>query len=471
MKTSHLAVIFPASLAVIGVVLLVLWTSVAPSSQFSERKPGLDGTPQAATDSDSRALVAGEPIAGVGVPPDIPGLWPAFRGARRDAICDDGTSLARQWPSEGPPILWQIELEEGYAAAAIRDGRVYILDYDEPAQADTLRCLSLGDGREIWRNSYPVQISPNHGMTRTIPALHQDSVITIGPRCHVACWDAQTGQCRWVFDMVQRFGSQERQWYTGQCPLIDQDRLILAPCSADCLLVALDYRTGEEIWRTPNARSWKMTHSSVMPMEYDGQRMYVYCGTGGTAGVSADDGKLLWDETSWVEHFATSPSPLVLPDGRILLSSGYDSVGAMFLQLEADGGGFAARAEATLDRKQFNSEQQTPILYQGYVYGIRKHRGGQFICMDLQGNERWNSGQDKFGHGPYLIADGLALILSDDGLLVAAEATDQEYRPVWRSPVLEDGNEAWGPMALASGHLIVRDLTRMACLDLRKTNE
>ncbi len=471
MKTCQLTFLAPATMAAIGVVLLLLWTSLAPSSQFAVRAPGEDGTPLTALGGDERELVAGRPVAGPGLPMEVVGDWPGFRGPRRDAICEAGVSLVRQLPPGGLPVLWQVDLEGGYAGAAVRNGRVFVLDYDREAQADTLRCLSLGDGREIWRNSYPVSISPNHGITRTVPAVHQDAVITIGPRCHVACWDLDTGQNRWLFSMVQRFGSQERQWYTGQCPLIDGDRVILAPCGPDSLLVALDYRTGDEIWRTPNPRGWQMTHSSVMPVEFAGQRMYVYCGTGGTVGVSAEDGRLLWDETSWRENFATSPSPLALPEGRIFLSSGYDAVGAMWLQLKQQGTAIVAEAAGQLDRREFNSEQQTPVFYQGHVYGIRKYRGGQFVCLDLQGKELWNSGQDKFGHGPYLIADNMLLIFGEGGVLVAAEATAEAYRPLWRMAVYDPGHEAWGPMAIASGLLIVRDMTRMTCLDLRRVGQ
>ena len=31
-----------------------------------------------------------------------------------------------------------------------------------------------------------------------------------------------------------------------------------------------------------------MTHSSIMPMDYHGQRQYIYCTTGGVVGVSAE---------------------------------------------------------------------------------------------------------------------------------------------------------------------------------------
>ncbi len=472
MKTCPLTVTLPVSLAFLGVILLSIWVTVAPSTQFDPRLPGEDGTPQAVSESDRSELIAGEPIVGVGVPADLAGSWPGFRGPQRDAIYYDGTSLAREWPDGGPPVLWRVEMGEGYAAAAIENGRVYVLDVevpepDGPGTADVLRCLSLADGQEIWRNSYPNPITRNHGMSRTIPALYQDAVITLGPRLDVGCWDAETGESRWLFSMVERYGSEERQWYAGQCPLVDEGRVILAPGAPDALLVALDYQTGEEIWRTPNPRGWRMTHSSIMPMEHAGQAMYVYCGTGGTVGVAAEDGRILWDETSWRENFATSPSPLVLPGGRILLSSGYGTIGAMLLQLTEEDGDWRVEAEAHLDRGDFNSEQQTPILYEGHIYGIRKHRGGQLVCLDLDGQEVWNSGADRFGHGPYMIADGLILALETNGELVAAEATSEGYRPVWRFTVFPDGYEAWGPMAMVSGHLVVRDIRQMACLDLR----
>jgi outer membrane protein assembly factor BamB len=142
--------------------------------------------------------------------------------------------------------------------------------------------------------------------------------------------------------------------------------------------------------------------------------------------------------------------------------------GAMMLQMKQAGDSLEVETLLTLKRKQFNSEQQTPIFYNGYIYGVRKVRG-RMLCLDLQGNEIWNSGDLKFGHGPYMIADGLLIALADDGLLVIIEATADGFRPLAQHQVLQDGVEAWGPMALVDGRLVVRDLRRMACLDLRGT--
>jgi outer membrane protein assembly factor BamB len=65
-----------------------------------------------------------------------------------------------------------------------------------------------------------VKIKRNHGMSRTIPFVTEESVITIGPKCHVVCLDAETGNLRWVRDLVKEDGAEVPAWYAGQCPLV-----------------------------------------------------------------------------------------------------------------------------------------------------------------------------------------------------------------------------------------------------------
>jgi outer membrane protein assembly factor BamB len=270
-----------------------------------------------------------------------------------------------------------------------------------------------------------------------------------------------------LLDLARDYQSVVPRWYTGQCPLIDQDRLILAPCGT-ALMIAVDYKTGDVIWESENPRGWEMTHVSVAPMELEGRRTYVYCGSGGVVGIAADDGSLLWDTTEWPVQFAHAPSPLVLPGGRVLVSSGYGSkTGALLLQIRKSPDAFQVEVESRLTPKQFNSEQQTPLLYQDHVIAVRKRGGGQLVCLDLQGNEVWNSGSDRFGHGPYVIADGLIYVLSDHGRLAMAEASTSGYKPLASHEVFNDGHDAWGPMAVVSGKLLLRDMTRLVCLDVQ----
>jgi len=463
MKHLLTGILIPGAFAVVGIVAVLLWTSVGPVSQLEARVPGLDRPKSAEGEPPAKPLAGtlttfNHPVA------NLPGAWPRFRGERFDGIAEPGEPLARHWPVAGPAVLWSIELGEGHAGAAVRDGRVFVLDYDRAASADVLRCLSLANGKDIWRFAYPVGVKRNHGMSRTVPAVTDKYVVAIGPKCDVSCLDPATGNEYWLIDMVRQFGATVPPWYAGQCPLVDRDRAILAP-GGNSLLVAIDCRTGQVVWKSPNPRGWIMTHSSIMPMEFAGKRMYVYCGKGGVAGVSADDGSILWDTTDWKISIATVPSPVILPGGRIFLSGGYNT-GSMMLQLEERGGKIAAKTLRKIGPAAFGSTQHTPIFLDGHLYGVRE-KDKQLVCLDSDGRVAWSSGsQHRFGIGPYLVADGLIFVMNDTGRLTLAEATPKGYRQLAESQVFDDGNDSWGPMALAGGRLIVRDLTRMMCLDV-----
>ena len=247
---------------------------------------------------------------------------------------------ADSWGSEGPKVLWSIPVGDGYASPTILNGCVYLMDYDREKKQDALRCLSLENGQELWRFAYPIPVKRNHGMSRTVPTVTDKVLVAMGPKCHVLCLDPASGELKWGLDLVRQYGAAVPPWYAGQCPLIDGDRLILGT-GGDALVAAVDCGTGAVLWRSPNPRNWQMTHSSITPMEHQGRRMYVYCGSGGVAGVAAADGAILWDTTDWKISIATIPSPLPVGDGRIFLCGGYNA-GSLMLQLKEAGGTLAA---------------------------------------------------------------------------------------------------------------------------------
>ena len=457
----------PVGLAIVGAVSLCVLFGGDPAAGLTERLPAADITSQILVDANEAIELRGELVRFDGVPSDLPGAWPRFRGANFDAISTEDVSLDREeainWAADGPKVLWSIDVGEGYAGAAILAGRVYVLDYDRQNQADVIRCLSLEDGKEIWRYSYyPVKVKRNHGMSRTVPAVTEKYIVTLGPKCHVTCLDSVTGEFRWMLDLVKDFKAKVPPWYAGQCPLIDDGRVIIAP-GGDALMMAVDCETGEITWRSPNPHAWVMTHSSVIPTEFMGTPMYVYCGSGGVAGVSAEDGRILWENTDWKIRIANVPSPVVVGDGLIFLSGGYNA-GSMMLQLTRENGTISAQPVFRLEPEVFGSEQHTPIFYDGYIYGIRPDK--QLTCLDLNGQVVWTStSAHKFGLGPYIIANGLIYVMNDSGVLTLAEANPAGYVQRASAKVL-DGPDSWGPMAIASGRLILRDLNRMICLDV-----
>ncbi len=464
MRLDSLAKVVPFGLMALGglgVVYLLAARDVAVD--LALRTPIAANQVQASGDQASQAPGKGELTRSTGVAASIVGAWPWFRGEGLDAIYrDPNVTLSRQWPQQGPPVLWSVDLGEGYAGAAVRGGRVYVLDYDEAKQGDAIRCLSLADGKEIWRYFYPVKVKRNHGMSRTVPAVTDRSVVTLGPKCHVACLDPNDGSFRWGMDLVRDFKAAVPNWYAGECPLMDANRVILG-VGGDALIVAVDCNDGRILWKTPNPRKWAMTHSSLIPMDFGGQRMFVWCASGGVAGVAADDGRLLWEYPDWKISLATVPTPVAVGDGRIFLSGGYNA-GAMMLQLKQDGGKIIAEPVYRLKPEVFGSSQHTPILYEGHLYGVRPDQ--QLVCLDLDGKVLWTSTPaHRFGLGPYAIANGLLYVMDDEGLLTLAAATPSAFAPLSHAKVLE-GPDAWGPMAFVSGRLILRDLKKMVCLDI-----
>ncbi|MBU6402018.1 MAG: PQQ-binding-like beta-propeller repeat protein [Verrucomicrobia bacterium] len=463
MKRPATADWIPISMALVALGLLTFWLFSSPEAALTRRVPGADQPSIGGANGLVNPLLAGKLLQADGRPAELPGVWPRFRGPHSDGISPEGLSLTKDWTTARPRQLWAIDVGEGYAGPAIWHGRVYLMDYDRQHQQNALRCLSLADGREIWRYAYPGAIKRNHGMSRTVPAVTPEYVVAMDPKCRVLCVQAESGQFRWGIDLVRQYGAQVPPWYTGQCPLIDRDRAILAPGGRQALLLALDCGTGKVLWQTPNAPGWKMTHSSVMPMEFAGHRMYVYCASGGVVGISAQDGAVLWQTGDWKISIATVPSPTILPGGRIFLAGGYNA-GSLMLQLKPEGERLVPQVLFRLKPEVFGATQHTPIFYQDYLYGIRPD--GQFVCLDPSGRLIWSSGaSQRFGMGSFLLVAGAFYALNDDGRLSLLEASPRGFHLEAQAQILT-GHESWAPLALADGRLLARDSTRMVCLEV-----
>ncbi len=462
-------------LVLAGLVSLGWWLSKDPVSEFVTTEPGLDNRGEGAVVAD---IDIGAYYEEFSVPAGVPreGLnesWPRFRGAEFDNISRSPVDLIERFPEDGPPVMWSVELGEGHGGAAIYEGLVYVLDYDEEERADILRCFSLVEGEELWRRGYQINLKRNHGMSRTVPAVTEDYVLTIGPRCHVMAVSRTDGEFLWGLNVEKEYQSEVPLWYTGQCPLIDEGKAIIAT-GGTALMVAADMETGEILWETPNPMGWQMSHSSVMPFEFRGVKMYVYSAYGGICGIAAGgprEGEILWMSDEW-NHQVVAPSPVCMPDGKIFMTAGYGA-GAMVFQLRQAGEGFEVDVLHEYAPKEgLASEQQTPVEFEGHLIGILPKDAGalrnQMVCVHPRDFTEviWSSGQDvRFGLGPYMIADDKLFIVDDDGTLTIARPSTSEYIELDSYNVLE-GHDAWGPIAVADGYMVIRDSKTMVCLDM-----
>ncbi|HOB84523.1 MAG TPA: PQQ-binding-like beta-propeller repeat protein [Bacteroidales bacterium] len=472
--------------AAVFATLLIWWIADDHyPSEIIARIPGMDNRPKIEPRADS--VIIGEFFDTLNNFDElVPGNWPRFRGTYFDNICHDTISMAESWDSAGPPLVWKVTLGEGYAGPAVFNGRVYVMDYNERRKADMLRCFSLKSGTELWRRWYYVDIKRNHGYSRTIPAVTEKYLVSIGPRSHVMCLDPLTGDLRWTIDMEKEYGIPGKSkgritpdFYSGQCPLIDNDVAVLAP-GGKALMIGVDCETGKILWKTPNPDTLRMSHCSIMPMILHGRKMYVYNAVGGVCGVSAegeDIGKLLWQTTKW-SPATVAASPLLLENNEIAVFGSYGAGGAR-IKINFNGSEYSASViESHKAMEGISSDQQTPVILGDHIWSIMPENAGplkkQLVCYhksDLRLTV-WTSGKDnRYGRGlgPYIVKGDKMFLLDDDANLYFFKIDGpsatllSRYKPI-------DGIEAWGPMAIAGNFLIMRDARNLLCLFIGKNS-
>lgn len=409
------------------------------------------------------------------IQPGLTGTWPRFRGPESQNIYNPTYQIINNLDDLSSRIAWRVELGEGHAGAAIWEGLVYLLDYDEEKRADMMRVFCLVSGQEVWRRWYNIEIRRNHGISRTVPAVTEDFILAMGPMGHVMCLDRETGDFLWGIDIAREFNSEIPLWYTGQCPIIIDGVAIIAT-GGDALMIGVDCATGEILWRTPNPHGWKMSHSSVIPFEYGGYKMLVYSAIGGAVGVIANGsraGEILWEVPQW-NHPVIAASPVVMPNGKIFLTAGYGA-GSMLLQLVESGGSIDAEIVQTFRPGEgLSSEQQTPILSNGQMFGIMPKDAralrNQFVSVRADNPTEiiWSSGPTaRFGLGPFIMSGDKIFLLNDDATLVLLEKSYTGYVELDRYSLME-GIDAWAPLAIADGYLVLRDANTMFGIDIKR---
>lgn len=475
-------VIIGAVLSALTIVFL-WWFFKDPPFLISERVSGMDNRPKMVPRKDTVKI--GEFFdtlaAFDGV---VAGSWPRFRGEFFDNISRDTTPLAEIWDTSGPEVVWRTTLGEGYAGPAVHNGRVYLLDYNEKKKADMLRCFSLQSGTELWRRWYYVDLKRNHGYSRTIPAVTDKYLVTIGPRSHVMCVDPVDGKLLWTHDLEKEYGIPGKakgkitpDFFSGQCPLIDNDVAVIAP-GGKALMTGFDCATGEVLWTTPNTDTLSMSHGSIMPMVIHGKKMYVYNAVGGVVGVSAetaDKGKLLWKNTEW-SPATTAASPIQIGNSEIAVFGSYGAGGA---RIRIDKNGEEFNAVVVEQHKGINgmaSDQQTPVMQGDYIWNVMPENAGplkkQLVCYNKSDLQKavWSSGKEnRYGRGlgPYIMSGDKMYLLDDDGKLYLFRIKEKSAE-LLASHKIMNGIEAWGPMALAGRFLIMRDARNLLCINIGK---
>ncbi len=390
--------------------------------------------------------------------------WPCHNGPDRNAIINPG-NLASDWPADGPPELWRKTLGHGFGGPAIVDGKVYVLDRVGNEQ-DKLRCLDLKSGRELWHYAYAAPGKLSFDGSRATPTVDGDLVYTIGPFGHILCFNAKTRRPVWKAHLLDDFKSASHQWGVAQSPVIYKDLLIIAPCGKNAGVVAMNKKTGRVRWRSKPIGN--LEYNSPILTTLHGADQIIQQTKKNVAGIDLKTGRILWQYDGYYCKWPV-PSPTPIGDGRIFITGGYNA-GSQMIRVTRTASGFTAKKLWEIEK--IGAHVHNAIHYKDHLYMLcnTNERKDGLVCVDLDGNIKWQTGRaSNFDKGGLLIADdSLYIVEGRKGTVHLVDPNPAAFKQIAESRKLLDGKQIWSPPALSDGKLVVRDQGQIKCLDVSK---
>jgi outer membrane protein assembly factor BamB len=402
--------------------------------------------------------------------------WPQWRGPNRDGICSE-TGLLSEWPEGGPKLLWEIAgLGIGYSSMAIVDGKLYTMGDLTPqssgAKSQCLVAYDLATRQQLWR----AEVGPPHsdGGPRCTPTIHDGWAYALGTNGNLVCVNADTSEVLWRKNLVRDFGGKNPDWRYSESPLVDGEKLLCTPGGREAVMVALNRKTGELIWKcsTPDiGRKGKdeAGYSSIVVAEAGGTRQYIQLTNKGLISVAAEEGKFLWGYNKIANSTANIPNPVVR--GEYVFCSTAYGAGAALLKLARSNDSVSAEEIYFLNANIFQNHHGGFVRVGDYIYGGHGHGQGKPTCIEMKtGKVMWQEAQPGGGSAAVLYADGHLYFRYQNNVMALIEANPQRYnlkstftlpkRPGMSGP-------GWAHPVISDGKLYIRHADVLLCYDVK----
>ena len=244
-------------------------------------------------------------------------------------------------------------------------------------------------------------------------------------------------------------------------PLIDGERVILAPGGDGGDLVALEKKTGKLVWRSKDLAD-SIHYSSPILVEVGGVQQIIQLTDAHVAGIRATDGEVLW-RADRHGNTAVIPTP-IYRDGLVYVTSGYGA-GCNLFKITSEVGKFSA--EQVYANKTMTNHHGGVILVGNALYGFSEGKG--WVCQDFAtGKSLWPK-KGKLGKGSLVYADGLLYLREEGGKGTVAiiDASPDGYQEHSRfNPPDRSEKNSWPHPVVTGGRLYLRDQDVLLCYEV-----
>jgi len=418
--------------------------------------------------------------------------WPEWRGQGRQGVWNE-TGLLERFPAGGLSATWRTPVNSGYTGPAVAAGRVFVTDSRRTTGNRAIeRVIAIDEttGQVLWTREWPTDYS---GMQlvyaigpRATPTVDGDRVYVLGAAGHLLALEVRTGDIVWQKNFVTDYNASIPSWGSAGSPLIDGDRLIcLVGGEPNGKLIALDKRTGKEIWRALSSDT-EPGYNQPTIVEAGGVRQLILFHPEGFSSVDPSSGKVFWEIEHRVQMGIVVATP-VRSGPYLFFTSQYG--GARMLRLDPSKPGAAVlwSGPGEQDRgmshdtpNTLNSVISTPVIDGGHVYGL--DNDGQLRCLDAAtGTLVWKTDALLKEHAMYgtafFVRNGDRYFINNDrGELVIARLSPKGFEEIDRTQLIEPthpyvrrrqlSNVLWSHAAYANKHIVIRNDREVARFSL-----
>ena len=244
-----------------------------------------------------------------------PPVWPQFRGMNSAGVAADDRALPVEFAPD-KSCVWSVPLPIGHSSPCIWGNRIFLTGYDPAGNRLETLCLNRQTGGIVWRTTAPAEkIERGHELgnpAASTPVVDAERVYVYFGSYGLLCYD-HAGNEQWKLPLPTpktRFG-------TAASPVLAADRLLIGSQGEGAYLLAVDPKTGEQIWK--NAKLPFPPDYSLPLIRTAGEvTEAIVQGTGGMAALDLKDGAVRWQ----VSGFAFQPIPTpVLGEGLVFAVS------------------------------------------------------------------------------------------------------------------------------------------------------